>query len=122
MRTQETGQKEASRTPVKLPVENVLQSEGRAAAKSRSSEAGRNACGPGASGRLGITWDGERRCVLCSEGGAGHSGADLGGGGGASAARVLFPTDHLDFPEASSLELQISGLVWVLPKHTFNSW
>lgn len=51
-----------------------------------------------------------------------HSRVDLGGGGGASAARVLFPMDCLDFPEASSLELQISGLVWVLSKHAFNSW
>lgn len=51
-----------------------------------------------------------------------HSRVDLGGGGGASAARVLFPMDHLDFLEASSLELQISGLVWVLSKHAFNSW
>lgn len=51
-----------------------------------------------------------------------HSAVDLGGRGGASVARVLFPMDRLDFLEASSLELQISGLVWVLSNHAFNSW
>ena len=39
-----------------------------------------------------------------------HSSVDLGGGGGALAARVLFPMDCLDFPEASSLEPQ--NLEW----------
>lgn len=83
--------------------------------KPRNTEAGREhpqVCGfYEVRNHLGVE-RGDASCVQRA-GGAGrrvHSNVDLGGGGGALAARVLFPMDCLDFPEASSLELQ--NLEW----------